>query len=149
MFKMMNCAGFVDGRQAYGVYNFSSSIENRTFVGTVPSFGVVEQVGVVEHIDPRFGLDIVDPLHDSLALEQLEEAIHRRVVVTVSMPAHTAHDAARIREDLPIFASEMTALFRVQERGGFGLAALPKGTTLNTLAINAPFQWNEQRRRLI
>lgn len=84
-------------------------------VGTVPPLGVVEQLNVAEHIAPRIGVGAVDPLLDALALEQLEEAFHDRIVVKVSTPAHAANDAVSLQEALPVLAGELIALIRVQE----------------------------------
>ena len=51
---------------------------------------VVEHFDVAEDISPRVASGRIDTMADALAFEQLEEALGRRVVVTVATPAHAA-----------------------------------------------------------
>lgn len=84
--------------------------------------GVVEHLDVVEQITPGRGPGQIDLATDPLPLQQLEEALGDRVVVTVSPAAHAANDAMGFEECLPVAAGELAALVRVQHQAGFRLA---------------------------
>lgn len=69
---------------------------------------VVKPLNVVE--DVGFGLlpcGIDLPAHP-LAFEQLEEALHHGVIVTVAMPAHAAQRVVLAQKALPGVAGELT-----------------------------------------
>ena len=84
--------------------------------------GVVEHLDVVEQITPGRGPGQIDLATDPLPLQQLEEALGDRVVVTVSPAAHAAIDAMGLEEGLPVAAGELAALVRGQHQAGLRLA---------------------------
>ena len=55
--------------------------------------GVVEAFDVVEEGRPELGVRLEPTAVDELRLQRGEEALHRRVVVTVAAPAHRLLDA--------------------------------------------------------
>lgn len=91
--------------------------------GAVAPLGVVEHFDVVEDVGAGVVAGRVDLSTDSLALEQLEEALGHGVVVAVAAPAHAADQVVVAQEGLPLMASELTALVRVHRDGLLGLAA--------------------------
>ncbi len=79
---------------------------------------VVEHLDVVEHVLPCLLARPVDLAADSLALEQIEEALCHGVVVAVPAPAHRMLKIVVLQEGCPIHAGELGALIRVdQDRG--------------------------------
>src|SRR5690606_1236874 len=89
----------------------------------MPALWVVEHFDVVEHIAPGGRARQVDPPLDSLAFEQLEEALGHRVVVAIAAATHAANDAVRLQERLPFAARELAALVRMQHQAWRRLAS--------------------------
>lgn len=78
-------------------------------VGVLP-FRVVEELDVIEDIGFGFLAIRVDPPLDAIALEQLEGALGKSVVMTVAPSAHAAHGAGYGKEALPPVAGVLATL---------------------------------------
>jgi len=59
---------------------------------------IVEHLDVVEHVLPCLGARPVGPSPYPFPLEQVEEALRDRVVVTVAAPAHRMLQIVRSQE---------------------------------------------------
>src|SRR5437763_10558405 len=67
----------------------------------MPSLPVVKHFHVIEQADPRIIACLVVAVHDQFGLERMEEALHRRIVPTVSLAAHALPDAIAVY-DFPV-----------------------------------------------
>src|SRR5512145_2145261 len=89
----------------------------------VATLGVVEHLYVVEDVGPGLDTRRVDLATDPLTFEQLEEALGHGVVMAVAAPAHAGGQVVIAQEVLPVVASELTALVRVNGDRLLGLPA--------------------------
>jgi hypothetical protein len=86
----------------------------------VLSLWIVEHLGVVEHILSGIGPGFIGPAPYPFALEQVEEALRDRVVVTVAAPAHGMFKVVMLQEWRPVSDGELGTLVRVDEHLFFG-----------------------------
>jgi hypothetical protein len=76
---------------------------------------IVEHLDVVEHVLPCLFACSVGPSPDSLALEEIEEALCHSVVVAVAATAHRVLKIVVLQERRPFHAGELRALIRVDQ----------------------------------
>lgn len=70
----------------------SFELDRREPIGMpVTPHGVIEHLNVLEHVLAGGVAARIDPAPNSLPLEQLEEALGHRIVVTVAASAHARH----------------------------------------------------------
>src|SRR5678809_1663572 len=62
----------------------------------VPSLPVVEHFHVIEQADPRIVAGLVVAVHDQFGLERMEEALHGRIVPTITLATHALPDAIAV-----------------------------------------------------
>src|SRR5437763_5020628 len=67
----------------------------------MPSLPVVKHFHVIEQADPRIVARLVVTVHDQFGLERMEEALHRRIVPTITLAAHALPDAIAV-DDFPV-----------------------------------------------
>src|SRR6185312_713634 len=89
----------------------------------MPTLRVVEHLNVVEDVATRLLAITIRAVSYSLALEQLKEALGHGVVVAVPATAHAAHQVVLAQEILPVMATELAALIRMQQDLLWWLAA--------------------------
>lgn len=77
------------------------------------TLSVVKHLDVIEHILPAFVARQINPAPDPLTFQQLEEALHHRVVMAVAAPTHAGDQVVRPQECLPVMAAELAALIRM------------------------------------
>jgi hypothetical protein len=56
---------------------------------------------VIKQAGPRIVARLVVAVHDQFGLECMEEALHRRIVVTITLAAHALPDAIAV-DDFPV-----------------------------------------------
>lgn len=76
----------------------------------MPPFWVVEHLDVLEDVGSCLVVIAVDPSLNTLPLQELEEALHRCVVMAISSPTHAAYDVVLAQEALPVLTGELRAL---------------------------------------
>ena len=103
--------------------------------GVVAAAGVVEHLDVVEDIGPCILPGWVDLLADSLALEQLEEALNHSNGMAIATPAHAADRVVVAQEPLPVRVSELTAPIRMDQHRLLG--CLRHRVMSNALSTNS------------
>src|SRR5713101_2709870 len=82
---------------------------------TVAPCLIVERVDVVSDIGCRSFSVFVDALSYSFLLQAAEEGLCNRVIPAVSPPAHARFKMIRAAKALPVIASILRALVRVNE----------------------------------
>ena len=70
-------------------------------MGSLP---IVEPLDVVEHVGPGFVSRSIADAVDALPLEQAEEALDRRIVITITTITYAAADAIRFKYILVVIA---------------------------------------------
>ena len=71
---------------------------------------VVEELDVVEHVLAGFFSGFVFSATDAFAFEQVEEALHHRIVPAVPAAAHAWDQIVLLKELLPLMSGELGAL---------------------------------------
>ena len=80
---------------------------------------VAEKLDVIEHVLAGFFAGFVFPAADAFPIEQVGEACHHSVVPAVSVAAHAGVQIVLFEVLLPLIASELTTLVRMNM--GLGL----------------------------
>src|SRR5690606_9540054 len=84
-------------------------------VPDVLAFRIVEHLDVIEHVLTRLIARAVDFPAYPLSLQQVEEALSHRVVMTVAPTAHRVNQIVVLEERIPVHAGELRALVRVDQ----------------------------------
>ena len=74
---------------------------------------VVKHLDVIEHVGLCSIPCYIDFPLDAFTLEQLEKAFGHRIVMTIAAPTHATHQAMFFEKGLPVVASELRALVRM------------------------------------
>src|SRR5580765_8904851 len=67
----------------------------------VSSLPVVKHFHVVEQADPGIVAGLVVAVHDQFGLERMKEALHGRIVPTITLATHALPDAMAV-DDFPV-----------------------------------------------
>jgi hypothetical protein len=83
---------------------------------------VIKHLDVVEYVSLGFFSGCIDSALCALAFSELGKALRDRIVIAVTLSAHTGGKVVSFQEVSPIMACELAALVGVQQRGVLGLA---------------------------